>query len=81
MENELLLNIDQLHTTTLGIERINNNLGIKRDDVVSWCKEKIQQPNAVIEKRGKNWYISVENSIFTVNSYSYTIITAHKKTD
>jgi len=79
MENKLLLNINQLHTTTSGVGRIKNNLRIETADVVSWCKEKIQRPDAVIEKRGKNWYVLVEGCIFTVNAHSYTIITAHKK--
>ncbi len=28
-------------------------------------------------KQGKNWYCEVENIKITINSYSYTIITAH----
>ncbi|WP_288834306.1 DUF3781 domain-containing protein, partial [uncultured Catenibacterium sp.] len=28
---------------------------------------------------GKNWYCEIENIIITINSYSYTIITAHIK--
>jgi hypothetical protein len=40
MENKLILNINQLHTTTLGVGRIKNNLRIETADVVSLCKEK-----------------------------------------
>ncbi|MDR2952402.1 MAG: DUF3781 domain-containing protein [Treponema sp.] len=29
-------------------------------------------------KKGKNWYVSFENCILTVNARSFTIITAHK---
>lgn len=79
MGNELLLNIEKLHTTELGVGRIRKNLYLEANDVVRWCKEMIQKPAAVIEKKGKNWYITVDGCIFTVNSYSYTIITAHKK--
>jgi hypothetical protein len=32
-----------------------------------------------MERRGKNWYVSAENCVITVNAHSYTIITAHKK--
>ena len=79
MQNELLQNLDKLHTTELGIIRIKRNLSLATEDVVSFCKEKILSESAVITRKGKNWYIEVENSIITVNAYSYTIITAHKK--
>ena len=79
MQNELLQNLDKLHTTELGIIRIKRNLSLETEDVVSFCREKILSESAVITRKGKNWYIEVENSIITVNAYSYTIITAHKK--
>ncbi|MDE6149511.1 MAG: DUF3781 domain-containing protein [Ruminococcus sp.] len=75
---DLLLNIDKLHTTDSGIERIKKNLSLTTDDVVNWCKEKIRSPKSQISRRGKNWYVRNDNCIITVNSYSYTIITAHK---
>lgn len=80
--NELLHNIDQLHTTELGVVRIRRNLALDIDDVVAWCKEKILSPNAKITREGKNWYVQVEHCVLTINAYSYTIITAHpeKKT-
>lgn len=74
---KLILNIEKLHSTDLGIERIKRNLSLDVDDVVTWCREKIQSPNAFISRRGKNWYVDVENCKITVNAYSYTIITAH----
>lgn len=70
--------IDRVHTTTLGVERIKRNLGLKTEDVVSWCKEGIQSPKSVITRKGKNWYITIDDSVLTVNASSYTIITAHK---
>jgi len=76
-ENELILNLNKLHTTDLGVIRIKRNLFLDTDDVVDWCKIKIQNPNSSITKKGKNWYINTDNCIITVNSYSYTIITAH----
>lgn len=75
---ELLLNIDKIHTTVLGEERIKRNLSLNTNNVVEWCKEKIQDPRAIIERRGKNWYIDLDYYEITVNAYSYTIITAHK---
>ena len=76
--NKLLDNIDKLHTTSMGIERIKNNLEIK-EDVIEYCKEKIVDKKCKIYKKGKNWYCEIENIIITINSFSYTIITAHIK--
>lgn len=76
--NELLKKLDKLHTTELGAVRIKGNLSLDTDDVVDWCKIKINASNAVITRNGKNWYVNVGNCIITVNAYSYTIITAHK---
>ena len=77
-QNDLLLHLDNLHTTEMGIERIKRNLSIDTDDVVNWCREKICHPNANIVRQGKNYYINIEDYVITVNSHSYTIITAHK---
>lgn len=35
MANELLQNLEKLHTTELGVVRIKQNLGLKTDDVIS----------------------------------------------
>lgn len=78
--SELLLeDLDKLHTTDLGAQRIKRNLGIAAEDVVGWCREKIGNPHSIITKRGKNWYINADDTEITVNAYSYTIITAHRK--
>ena len=78
-DDELLKNLDKLHTTELGVERIKRNLFLDTDDVVGWCKAKIDSVKAVITRSGKNWYVNIDNCIITVNAYSYTIITAHRK--
>ncbi len=77
---ELLLNINKIHTTKLGIERIKKNLNID-NDVINYCKNKILDKNCIITKKGKNYYFEIDNIIITINSYSYTIITAHIKKD
>ncbi len=79
VDNELLKNLDKLHTTELGVERIKTNLSLDKEDVVGWCKTKINSANADITRNGKNWYVRVDNYILTINAYSYTIITAHKE--
>lgn len=48
--NDLLENINKLHTTELGIIRIRKNLNLDTDDVVQWCKNKITDSNALIIK-------------------------------
>ena len=76
--NSLLENIEKLHTTEMGIERIKRNLQIETDDVVQWCRARIMDQNAVIERIGKNWYATINHCKITVHAHSYTIITAHK---
>ena len=76
-DNDLKKNIDKIHTTDLGIERVKRNLNLQTDDVVNWCKQKIEQADEIIRK-GKNWYVYTDNSVITVNARSYTIITAHE---
>ena len=78
MENDLLNNLDKLHTTTLGIERVKKNLSLNISDVVAWCREKTENANKIIRK-GKNWYVYVDGAILTINAHSFTIITAHKE--
>lgn len=74
--NDLISNLDKIHTTPLGVERIKRNLGIK-EDVVNWCKQKTKTADSIIRK-GKNWYVSAGDALITVNAHSYTLITAHK---
>lgn len=81
MKNDLLENIEKLHTTPMGVERILRNLSLGENvkDVVAFCRGKILDNKAVITRQGKNWYIKIDGCIITVNAYSYTIITAHKE--
>lgn len=75
---ELFNHLDKLHTTELGIVRIKRNLSLDTDDVVAWCKDKINSVHAHVTRRGKNWYVNVDDIVITVNAHSYTIITAHR---
>ena len=75
----LLDNISKVHTTEMGIDRIIKKLKLNINDVVEYCKNKVLNKNCNIYKQGKNWYCEIENIIITINSYSYTIITAHIK--
>lgn len=73
----LLDNISKVHTTEMGIDRIKKNLKLNTNDVVEFCKNKILDKNCNIYKQGKNWYCEIDNIKITINSCSYTIITAH----
>ncbi len=75
---ELLDNLDKLHTTELGEFRIKRNLDIEVPNVVNWCRNKISCTESTITRKGKNWYAKLDGIIITINSSSYTIITAHK---
>jgi len=78
MDRRILLeNIDKIHTTEMGVDRIKKGLKLDIVDVVKYCKDKILDENCNIYKRGKNWYCENGNIKITINSYSYTIITAH----
>lgn len=78
MNKEILLsNIGKIHTTKMGIDRIKRNLKLDTSDVVNYCKNKILDKDCNIYKQGKNWYCEIDNIKITINSYSYTIITAH----
>lgn len=78
MDKEVLLsNIDKVHTTEMGIDRIKKNLKLNTNEVVEFCKNKILDKDCNIYKHGKNWYCEIDNIKITINSYSYTIITAH----
>jgi hypothetical protein len=74
----LLENTDRIHTTEMGVGRIQRNLEIS-EDPVSYCILKLKKEDSKVTKEGKNYYIDVDDCIITVNSSSFTIITAHKK--
>lgn len=79
MDNILIENIDRVHTTDMGVDRIRKNLSLGKIDVVAWCRKKILNEDAKIERHGKNWYVHIDGCVITVNATSYTIITCHKE--
>lgn len=77
-DKEVLLdNINKIHTTKMGVDRIQRNLKTSVDDVVGYCKKIIENSSCNIIRKGKNYYCQLNNEVITVNAYSYTIITAH----
>ena len=75
--DDLLDNINKIHTTPLGIIRIKKNLNLEIDNIEKWCKNKTKKADNII-KKGKNWYVYIGDNVITINARSYTIITAHK---
>jgi Protein of unknown function (DUF3781) len=73
----LLQNLDKVHTTEMGVERIRKNLGLDVEDVVEWCRDRIKDEGCSITREGKNWYAACGRCVITVNASSYTIITVH----
>jgi Protein of unknown function (DUF3781) len=78
-EDVLSKNLDKIHTTEMGLDRIRKNLQIDVDDVIGWCKGKITDGKSVTTRKGKNWYVTGDGYVLTINAQSYTIITAHSK--
>ncbi|MBR3660530.1 MAG: DUF3781 domain-containing protein [Bacilli bacterium] len=76
MKNELIKKIDKIHTTSLGMKRIKTNLNIEASGV-DYCKNILLNEDSIVYKNGKNYYLKYNNILFTINSFSYTIITAH----
>lgn len=59
-KDELLLDVDKIHTTEMGIDRIRCNLKLDVDDVILFCKHKILDKKCCIYKKGKNWYCQID---------------------
>lgn len=75
---DLLENLDKIHTTAMGLERIRKNLNPGDADLVEYCKNIIMNRRCRIYRRGKNWYCEADGIRITVNAHSYTVITAHR---
>ena len=79
LADSLIANLDRLHTTPQGAARIRRNLSLGEREPVAWCRERILDPAAVLERRGKNWYVRADGCEITVNAGSLTIITARRE--
>ena len=60
------------------IQKVREKAQLYGADPVEYCKTKIHSPDCRIYKDGKNWYCETDGIKITVNSFCYTIITAHK---
>lgn len=76
--NVFLDNIERIHITEKGIDRIRQNLALDTVDVVAYCKAKVSDPNCDIVRQGKNLYCEIDGIRITISVHRYTIITAHR---
>ena len=53
MINDLIKNIDKIHSTELGIIRVRRNFKLKSNNVIEYCKKFIKGADNII-KSGKN---------------------------
>lgn len=76
--SDLRANLDQLHISDDGAERIRQNLKMEMaaEAIVSWCRESIRQADVIIGQ-GKNMYVYRNGVVITVHEASKAIITAH----
>ena len=58
-ENDLIKNIDKIHTTKLGIIRIKRNLELETENVVNWCKQKIKKQTISTKKEKIGMFLSI----------------------
>lgn len=73
---DLLDNLDLIHTTVRGVNRIKNNLNLSEENVIQYCKNAILSADMIM-RTGKNYYVYYKGQAITVNAKSYTVITAH----
>ncbi|MBQ4078465.1 DUF3781 domain-containing protein [bacterium] len=46
-------------------------------NIINCCKTQIKSKNSTVHKEGKNYYVKANGYEITINSSSFTIITAH----
>ena len=52
MTNDLIENINKIHSTELGIIRVKRNLELKTNDIINYCKKFTKEADN-INKKGK----------------------------
>ena len=48
LDNDLIKNIEKIHTTEFRILRIKRNLELENDDVVKWSKQEIKKRKKLV---------------------------------
>lgn len=68
--------IEKIHTTPRGAERIARNLHLQEADLVAWCKDAVRNAD-IMFLLGKNWYVYRGGNVLTIHVRRFTVITAH----
>lgn len=79
MKNDLISNINRLHTTEMGAIRVHRNMAVDIDGITDFVRKCVFAPGSDIVRRGKNWYVYLPDCVVTINASSFTIITAHRR--
>lgn len=79
MNKEILINnLEKLHITKLGRERVIDNLCLEyQTDVTNYVKNIIINEDIEVFKKGSNFIVKTYNYEITINSRTFTIITAY----
>lgn len=77
MNKTLEININSIHTTQLGLQRISRNISIEVNDVEAWCKNAVKNAD-IIFSMGKNNYVYSKGNVITLHKGSNSVITAHR---
>ena len=51
METDLIKNLDKIHTTELGAQRIRKNLSLDTLDLIAWSKNRVEKCRQYKQKR------------------------------
>ena len=63
-EKEILINnINKIHTTNMGLDRIKKNLKLDNYDIIEYIKNIIKNKDTITYKKGKNYYCETDNII------------------
>lgn len=71
----------QVCYTPLVFGRVNKKLGtdLTADEIKDLVQKIIADPQTVIIKNGKNYYLQLQTTELVINSFNYRLITANKK--
>ncbi len=78
MREEILNNAEYIHATSMAALRINHNLKLDITNHVDWFIAIVKDEKNKIERKGRNYYITYNDAIITLNANSFTLLTAHR---
>ena len=72
----LFENRHRIHTTALGVTRIERNINRKVPDLIYYFEFVLSDKRCSVERIGKNYYCFFDGIRWTIHANSFTIITA-----